>query len=117
MLQLFVSSVNFRLLCRNVCKMVKFADIDRLLNKTYLEYILKNGLKWPWPSTHFIIRHKCLNCGVISSCFGKPNHIIKDMNNCLNVIWWLRNIPLFCHICNYLLYDHYPADECSACAV
>lgn len=96
--------------------MVIFADIDRFLNKNYLKYILKKELKWPWPSTHFILRDKCFICGVYSSSFEKPKHIIVDMNNKLNIIWWLENSVSFCHICNYLLYDHYPTDECIICA-
>jgi hypothetical protein len=97
--------------------MVIFADVDRLLNKNYLKYILKKELMWPWPATHFTLRNKCLICGVVyPSSFRKPKHVIIDMNNKLNIIWLIENSVFFCHICNYLLYDHYLTDECEICA-
>lgn len=102
----------FSLLIRSLVTMVVLADVDRFLNKSYLKYIFENKLKWPWPSTHFIVRDKCFICGVYSSSFGKPKHLIMDMSNSLTIIWWLQNSTFFCVNCNYLLYDHYPTDEC-----
>lgn len=73
---------------------------------------------WPWKLTHFILSEKCIACGYATNTYDanvpqKPFHFIMAKNDIFTLLhvnfFWCQN----CH--EFLIYDHYPCDECEVC--
>ncbi|CAG9790219.1 unnamed protein product [Diatraea saccharalis] len=95
---------------------MEVVDVDTFLNKSLFYHILTNNLGWPWVETHFILRTYCINCKTNAVYFhDRPWHIVADMNEPEHLIHFLKNPEFWCFKGEYLMYDHYPLDECDFC--
>ncbi|CAH0703246.1 unnamed protein product [Spodoptera exigua] len=93
-----------------------FMDVDRFLSVDDFIEMFENGQIWPWGETHFIKRELCPGCYYPVPDY-LPEHFIIDfsINNNILAVTSEENF-FFCVNCPMAVYDHFPPDECEACA-
>lgn len=95
--------------------MVIVIDVDMFFKRNDFIKYYKAKVRWPWRSTHFILRKNCIACGFTTNNENSSlNHFVLPMKR-VDLLMLANSSIFWCSVCHYAIYDHYPEDECLFC--